>query len=158
VEPELKGLTAVTATEFKRTETDMLDYLDNAAIGLHWVDGNAMILWANPSDYEPLGYTADEYIGHNITEFHAEPDVINDILVRLLGGETLYNYKAKLLCKDGSTMSVLIASSGLFDEEKNFIHTRCFTIKDPASASGPAHGSTRTRKFWDSLRGIGAQH
>jgi PAS domain S-box-containing protein len=123
----------MTATEFKRTETDMLDYLDNAAIGLHWVDGNAMILWANPSDYEPLGYTADEYIGHNITEFHAEPDVINDILVRLLGGETLYNYKAKLLCKDGSTMSVLIASSGLFDEEKNFIHTRCFTIKDPAA-------------------------
>ena len=148
----------MTATEFKRTETDMLDYLDNAAIGLHWVDDNAMILWANPSDYEPLGYTADEYIGHNITEFHAEPDVINDILVRLLGGETLYNYKAKLLCKDGSTMSVLIASSGLFDEEKNFIHTRCFTIKDPAGAPGPAHGSTRTRKFWDFLRGIGAQH
>jgi PAS domain S-box-containing protein len=133
VEPELKGLRAVTATEFKRTEEDMLDYLDNAAIGLHWVDGNAMILWANPADYEPLGYSADEYIEHSITEFHAEPDVINDILVRLLGGETLYNYKAKLLCKDGSTLSVLIASSGLFDEENNFIHTRCFTIKDPAA-------------------------
>ncbi|HKR48155.1 MAG TPA: PAS domain-containing protein [Pseudonocardiaceae bacterium] len=121
----------MTATGFKRTEEDMLDYLDNAAIGLHWVDGNAMILWANPADYEPLGYSADEYIGHSITEFHAEEAVINDILVRLLGGETLYNYKAKLLRKDGSTLSVLIASSGLFDEEKNFIHTRCFTIKDP---------------------------
>jgi hypothetical protein len=33
----------MTATEFKRTEEDMLDYLDNAAIGLHWVDGNAMV-------------------------------------------------------------------------------------------------------------------
>jgi len=32
----------MTATEFKRTETDMLDYLDNAAIGLHWVDGNPL--------------------------------------------------------------------------------------------------------------------
>jgi PAS domain S-box-containing protein len=133
VAPEMKGLGAVTATEFKRTEEDMLDYLDNAAIGLHWVDGNAMILWANPADYEPLGYTADEYIGHSITEFHAEEDVISDILTRLLGGETLYNYKAKLLCKDGSTLSVLIASSGLFDEEKNLVHTRCFTIKDPAA-------------------------
>jgi PAS domain-containing protein len=76
----------MTATEFKRTEEDMLNYLDDAAIGLHWVDGNAIILWAKPSDYEPLGYTADERIGHNITEFHAEPDVINDILVRLLSG------------------------------------------------------------------------
>lgn len=121
----------MTATEFKRTEEDMLDYLDNAAIGLHWVDGEGIILWANPADYEPLGYSADEYIGHNITEFHAEQNVINDILVRLLGGETLYNYKAKLLCKDGSILSVLIASNGLFDAEKNFIHTRCFTIKDP---------------------------
>jgi hypothetical protein len=33
VEPELKGLKAVTATEFKRTEADMLDYLDNGGIG-----------------------------------------------------------------------------------------------------------------------------
>lgn len=111
----------------------MLDYLDNAAIGLHWVDGNAIILWANPADYEPLGYTKEEYIGHNIMEFHADQDVINDILVRLLAGETLYNYKANLLRKDGSTQSVLIASSGLFDENNNFLHTRCFTIKDPTA-------------------------
>lgn len=79
----------------------------------------------------PRGGSA--YRHHNITEFHAEADVISDILVRLLGGETLYNYKAKLLCKDGSTLSVLIASCGLFDEEKNFVHTRCFTIKDPTA-------------------------
>jgi hypothetical protein len=48
----------------------MLDYLDNAAIGLHRVDGNAMILWANPADYEPIGYTADEYIR---TQHHRIP-------------------------------------------------------------------------------------
>jgi PAS domain S-box-containing protein len=131
MEPELKGLRSVTSTDFKRTEKDMLDYLDNAAIGLHWVDGNGTIVWANPSDYEPLGYTAEEYIDHNITEFHADQDVINDILVRLLGGETLYNYKAKLLRKNGSTQNVLIASSGLFDKNNNFLHTRCFTIQDP---------------------------
>jgi hypothetical protein len=65
-------------------------------------------------------------------EFHADQDVITDILTRLLGGEKLYNYKAKLLCKDGSTLSVLIASSGLWDGE-DFVHTRCFTIADPAA-------------------------
>jgi hypothetical protein len=37
-----------------------------------------------------------------------------------------------MLCKDGSTLSVLIASSGLFDGEE-FVHTRCFTIADPAA-------------------------
>lgn len=117
-----------------RTEAFMLDYLDNANVGLHWVDGEATILWANKADYEPLGYAEEEYIGHKIMEFHAEAEVIGDILERLLGGQKLYNYKARLLCKDGSTLSVLIASSGLFDEGNNFVHTRCFTIADPGAA------------------------
>ena len=114
-----------------RTEEYLHDYLDNAVIGLHWVDGEGTIIWANTADYEPLGYTEDEYVGHNITEFHVDADVIADILERLLGGESLYNYKARLLCKDGSALSVHIASSGLFDESGAFLHTRCFTIKDP---------------------------
>jgi len=79
------------------------------------------------------GTPEDEYLGHNITEFHADQDVIGDILTRLLGGQSLYNYKARLLKKDGSTLSVLIASSGLFDGD-SFVHTRCFTIADPAAS------------------------
>ena len=136
-EPQIdsqRGAESMATKMDVRTEEFMLDYLDNAVIGLHWVDGNAMTLWANKADYEPLGYTEDEYVGHSITEFHADPDVIADILQRLLSGESLYNYKARLLCKDGSTMSVLIASSGLFDDDGNFVHTRCFTIKDPSAA------------------------
>ena len=58
---------------------------------------------------------------------------IGDILTRLLGGETLYNYRAPLLCKDGSTLDVLIASSGLWGEGGDFLHTRCFTIAEPAA-------------------------
>ena len=112
----------------------MLDYLDNAVVGLHWVDGEGTIIWANAADFEPLGYTREEYVGHKITEFHADADAINGILERLLSGQSLYNYKARLLCKDGSTMSVLIASSGLFDDGGSLIHTRCFTIQDPAAS------------------------
>jgi PAS domain S-box-containing protein len=122
------GKTDVRTTEF------MLDYLDNAVVGLHWVDGNGTIIWANKADYEPFGYTEAEYVGHSITEFHADAAVISDILERLLAGKSLYNYKARLLCKDGSVVSVLIASSGLFDDQKKFVHTRCFTIRDPSAA------------------------
>jgi PAS domain S-box-containing protein len=115
-----------------RTNELMLDYMDNANVGLHWVDGEATIIWANKADYEPLGYTEEEWVGHKITEFHAEPTVIEDILTRLLGGESLYHYKADLLCKDGSRRSMVIASSGLFDGDE-FVHTRCFTITEPAA-------------------------
>jgi PAS domain S-box-containing protein len=122
---------ATTETDV-RTPEFMLDYLDNANVGLHWVDGEATIIWANKADYEPLGYTKEEWVGHKIMEFHASEDTIGDILTRLLGGEKLYQYKADMLCKDGSIMSVLIASSGLFDGD-DFVHTRCFTIADPAA-------------------------
>ena len=111
----------------------MADHLDNGAVGLHWVAADGTILWANRADYEPLGYTHEEYVGHHIAEFHADSDVIDDILKRLTQGETLYNYRARLRHKNGALQNVLIASSVLFDEEGNFVHTRCFTVLAPAN-------------------------
>jgi PAS domain S-box-containing protein len=77
---------------------------------------------------ESLGYTGDEYIGHHIAEFHADADVIDDILCRLGRNEKLHSYEARLRCKDGSIKHVLISSSVLRDDAGRFIHTRCFTI------------------------------
>ncbi|WP_257458023.1 sensor histidine kinase [Archangium lipolyticum] len=110
-----------------RSQDALADFVDSAAIGLHWVASDGTILWANKSDYEPLGYTAEEYIGHNITEFHADSEVIADILQRLTRGEKLLEYSARLRCKDGSVREVSITSSVRFDESGKFLHTRCFT-------------------------------
>jgi len=118
---------------FVRTETEMADYLDNGAVGLHWVAADGIILWANRADYEPLGYTREEYVGHHIAEFHADPDVLDDIFPRLSKGETLYNYRARLCHKNGSLQHVLITSSVLFDAAGHFVHTRCFTVLAPAN-------------------------
>jgi signal transduction histidine kinase len=73
-----------------------------------------------------LGYTREEYIGRNITEFHADGPVIEDILRRLTCDETLCEYPARLRCKDGSTRDVLIDSS-VYRKDGKFVHTRCFT-------------------------------
>ena len=118
---------------FVRTERDMADHFDNGMVGLHWVAADGIILWANRADYEPLGYTHEEYVGHHIAEFHADLDIIDDILQRLSKGETLYNYRARLRHKNGSLQNVLIASSVLFDDAGNFVHTRCFTVLAPAN-------------------------
>ncbi len=109
---------ATAARDFamtRREEKHLLDFVDTAAIGLHWVGADGTILWANSVDYEPLGYTADEYIGHNIQEFHADADVIGDILQQLCAGERLHEYEARLRSKDGSIRNVSITSSVLFD-------------------------------------------
>ena len=115
------------STDNAHNERLLLDFVETAGVGLHWVGRDGTILWANRADYEPLGYEADDYIGHNITEFHVNVDTISDILRRLVSGERLRDYEAALRCKDGSTRSVIINSSVLFDEQGNFVHTRCFT-------------------------------
>src|SRR5947208_14807374 len=106
---------------------ELQDYFDNAVIGLHWVDKNGIILWANKAELELLGYKEEEYIGHHIAEFHADKEAINNILCRLLQNETLNQYEAVLRCKDGSTRNVVISSNVLWENNK-FIHTQCFTL------------------------------
>ncbi len=115
-----------TELELQRTKDELADFVENATIGLHWVGPDGSVLWANRTELEMLGYTEDEYVGRNIAEFHADQDMIADILSRLNRFEELHDYEARLLCKDGSIKDVLI-DSNVFQEDGRFIHTRCFT-------------------------------
>lgn len=112
--------------ELVQSKAQLSSFVESATLGLHWVDSQGIVIWANPADYEPLGYSHEEYIGHHITEFHADPDTISDILARLGRDEKLQEYPARLLAKDGSIRKVLIDSSVLW-ENGRFVHTQCFT-------------------------------
>ena len=117
-----------TQSAVEAAETGGLeDFFENGNVGLHLVAGDGTILRANRADYEPLGYTAEEYIGHHIAEFHADTDVIEDILDRLGRGERLDKYPARLRAKDGSIRHVQISSSVCF-RDGEFLNTRCFTV------------------------------
>jgi PAS domain S-box-containing protein len=105
---------------------ELSDFVENASIPLHWVDENGIILWANKAELDALGFSYSEYVGQPISDFHADLDVINDILIRLTNNETLLNYPACLKAKDGSLRHVLISSNVLRKDGK-FVHTRCFT-------------------------------
>ncbi|MBA2690607.1 MAG: PAS domain S-box protein, partial [Burkholderiales bacterium] len=86
----------------RKSEKTLSDFFENAAVGLHWVGPDGKILRANRTELQLLGYSEEEYIGHHIAEFHADPPVIQGILTKLSGGETLHNREARLRCKDGS--------------------------------------------------------
>ena len=115
------------ATADSSLELDLDDFFENGTIGLHLVGKDGTILRANRADFEPLGYSADEYIGQPITRFHADPETIEDILRRLANGEKLDKYPARLRAKDGSIRHVHISSSVCF-REGEFLNTRCFTV------------------------------
>jgi len=110
----------------KKLEHELKDFVENAAIGLHWVGPDGKILWANNAELQLLGYSREEYVGRNITEVHADRSVIEDILQRLSRNENIQDYEARLIAKDGSIRYVAISSNALF-ENGRFIHTRCFT-------------------------------
>ncbi|MFN2646739.1 MAG: ATP-binding protein [Burkholderiales bacterium] len=129
----------------RRSERELTDFFETAAIGLHWVGPDGTILRANPAELEMLGYGAEEYIGRNIAEFHADAPVIEDILARLTRGEVLREYPARMRCQDGSLRDVLINSSVLFEDGK-FLHTRCFTTDVTARRRAEAGLATRARQ------------
>jgi PAS domain S-box-containing protein len=120
--------------ELQRKTRDLDDFFENSAVGLHIVSAKGIILRANKAELNMLGYTAEEYIGRHISEFHADLPVLSEILQRLSCGEGLDRYPARLRAKDGSMKHVLITSNGRFENGK-FISTRCFTtdvIPSPA--------------------------
>lgn len=110
----------------KETELQLRDLVENATEGIHQVGPDGTIIWANKAELDLLGYSAEEYFGRKITDFHADNDVIEDILQRLKRGEKLTNYYARLRHKDGSIKHVLINSSVRWDNGR-FGYTKCFT-------------------------------
>jgi len=113
--------------ELRRSRQDLEDFFEEAVVALHWVGKDGTILRANRAELGLLGYSADEYVGRHIAEFHADGAAIEDILARLKRGERLDKYEARLRAKDGSIRHVMISSNALF-RDGQFVHTRCFTI------------------------------
>ena len=116
-----------TERKLQRREAQLWDLLESAVIAMHWVAADGTILWANRAELKLLGYEREEYIGHEMSEFHVDQPVIQDILQRLGRHEELHGYGARLRCKDGSIRDVRIHSNAVV-EEGEFVHTRCFTV------------------------------
>ena len=110
----------------QQREVELHDFLQNGNVAIHWVSPDGNILWANQAELCMLGYTAEEYIGRSIKDFHVDPLIIEDILCRLTNNETLEHYESRLRCKDGSIRHVAINSS-VYRKDGEFVHTRCFT-------------------------------
>ena len=92
----------------RQSAQELADFFENAAVGLHWAAPDGTILRVNRAELELLGYTREEYVGHNIAEFHFDGDVVADVLARLWRHESIHNYQARMRCKDGSVKHVLI--------------------------------------------------
>ena len=62
--------------DLRHTLEELTDFVEHGPLPLHWVGPDGTILWANEAELHLLGYTRAEYIGHHITEFHADRSVM----------------------------------------------------------------------------------
>jgi PAS domain S-box-containing protein len=148
---------------FHQRDDELTEFFEHAAECLHQVGADGIIMWANKAELTLLGYEPQEYMGRHISAFHVDPETIDDIMKRLTRGESLYNYPARLRCKDGSVKNVLIHSNVRWDEG-TVSYTRCFTRDitelKTAEAELDRRVAERTRDLLDSqqkLRTLAAE-
>lgn len=92
-------------------------------------------MWANQTELDVLGYTAEEYIGQPIMKFCPdEEELVLEIFKTLGSGNTIKDVPVRFRAKSGKIVPLLIDSNVAYkvDEfgEKQFHHTRCFIRDD----------------------------
>jgi PAS domain S-box-containing protein len=113
-------------------ERHLADFCEQTSLPLRCIGSDGLILWANAAELAFLGYASEEYIGHPVSEFHADPAIVEDILQRLFRNETLRDREASLRCKDGTIKDVLIDCDVRWEDRK-FLHAWCLTRVDSAT-------------------------
>jgi len=121
-------------TERKRAEHELLgksaeieDLYQNAPCGYHSLDGDGRIIRINDTELRWLGYTRDEVVGKMGALDILSPachEVFRQKFPWLKRVGVVRNLELELLRKDGSTLPVLVTSTGIFDANGKFVATR----------------------------------
>ncbi len=124
------------------------DFIENALIGMSWVDIEGNIVWVNQAELNMFGYDRSEYIGQPLIDFHIDRTKLTDLLQRVSRNESMRGCEAQVWRKDGSICDVSIDAHAFFKDGK-FIHTRCFTrdITDQKRAETVAHTTLTSLQF-----------
>lgn len=129
----------------EQRQAELHDFLENAVEGVQQVGPDHRVLWANRWLLNLLGYSAEEYVGHDLAEFHVRRENFDEYWRKLMRHENICDYAAGLRCKDGSVKQVLIHSKGLWAEGR-FVHTRCF-IRDVTKQKRMAQALRQSEKL-----------
>mmetsp|Transcript_4270 Transcript_4270/g.9202 ORF Transcript_4270/g.9202 Transcript_4270/m.9202 type:complete len:802 (+) Transcript_4270:255-2660(+) len=114
-------------------DAELIDFFQNAPIAMHWLNGDGTILWANQTEMNVLGYTAEEYIGQPIMNFCPdEKELVLEIFKQLGSGKTIKDVPVRFTTKDSKIVHLLIDSNVAYNKDGSFGHTRCFIRDDTA--------------------------
>ena len=140
--------------EARSKDAELIDFFQNAPIALHWLSGEGIVLWANQTELDVLGYTAEEYIGQPIMKFCPdEEELVLEIFKQLGSGNSIRDVPVRFRTKDGRIVDLLIDSNVKYDSQtKEFSHTRCFIRDDTHRKIREAHAQTVLEEIKRSLQ------
>lgn len=105
---------------------DLESFLENSPVGIHIVNDEGIILFANKAELDLFGYEKHEYVGHPANQFYDDPEYMEKLSLKLRKDGSLINQPAKIIRKDGTLKDVLISCNVYYVEGK-YKHSRCFT-------------------------------
>ncbi len=105
-----------------RNDNGVKRFIDNAPVGISFVDQDGIIIYANKAELELFGYSEQEYIGFHFHSFYKNKDTGNLLHDRIAKHEKLQNEEAEVVCKDNNIKTVLISSHEHWNESE-FLYT-----------------------------------
>ncbi|HVR83978.1 MAG TPA: PAS domain S-box protein, partial [Planctomycetota bacterium] len=125
-------------------EPDLAEFCERVPAALQCLGADGLIRWVNRAELDLLGYSRDELIGRPVTDIHADPEAIREILRRLERRETVRRSPVRLLRKDGRPLDAEVDADAHWSGGR-FEYARCVTwpVQEPAPES-PPHRSEET--------------
>lgn len=108
-------------------ETEFREFLETAAMGMHWLAPDGTILWANETAMALLGYDEVRFVGHSLAEFLADPAALPEVLGRLSSGEKVRGCELCIRCGDGLSQWFRLDADPR-SEKGQFLHAHCFLL------------------------------
>lgn len=115
------------AAALRRSADEIRDLYNHAPCGYHSLDERGTIIAINDTELEWLGYTRDEVLGRKrFTELLAPADtaVFEENFPRFKAAGRIDNLEFHLRRKDGSTFSVSLSATAIYDERGRYLQSR----------------------------------
>jgi PAS domain S-box-containing protein len=123
---ELLELNHTLEERIKERTAEVQDLYENAPAGYHSLDVNGRFVRINQTELNWLGYTREEVIGHPFLEFvtPGSRPVFHTNFPKFLATGYIRDLEFDLVRKDGTTLSVLISATAIYDAAGRFLISR----------------------------------
>ena len=125
---------------------DCRQCFEHVSIPVQCLAPDGTVLQANQALLDLLGYKPADFVGLHVSEVHADPEVVADILTALANRDTLTDYATRLRCGDGSIREVQI-SLNAYSKGDQFVHTHSFVRDATHEHQAEREATTSAARF-----------